>query len=171
MLTRRKFLLVSTLCTSTLAVHPYISEKSKLLSKRFDKVVETIVSIQLHMFPLGILGHSLPLQALENFLRTTLFEPRYDPDIRLFVIEGAERFIAINKTFVVSMKTSQKEKQLRQYEETNYGSAWLSRIMTLTMEALFSDPIYAVNSDEKMWKMLQTYGGYPRPKSEYMQDV
>ena len=51
-------------------------------------------------------------------------------------------------------------------KETSYGSNWLSRIMTLTMEGLFSDPIYASNINESGWKALHAYGGVPRAKKK-----
>jgi len=66
------------------------------------------------------------------------------------------------------MTKVEKEKALRAYEKTNYGSSWLSRIMTLTMEGMFSDPIYGSNTKEAGWKSVGAYGGYPRAKIKYM---
>ena len=172
MLTRRKFMIASSVIGGAFAVQVYSTETSLVvLKKRLDMVLGTIVSVQLHMFPPASLGFSFSIQALENFLRHTLFVAQYDPDIRLFVIEGAAQLMAMEKERFVVMDWHKKEQLLRQYEKTNYGSAWLSRILTLTMEALFSDPIYGVNRDEKMWQVLESYGGYPRPKSEYMKNV
>ena len=67
------------------------------------------------------------------------------------------------------MSEKEKERALRAYEQTNYGSSWLGRIMTLTMEGIFSDPIYGSNVKEAGWKSLGTYGGLPRPKTRYIE--
>ena len=94
----------------------------------------------------------------------------YDKDIRAFVIEGAEELMSREKGTFVSMTEAEKEKALRAYEETGYGSNWLSRIMTLTMEGLFSDPIYGSNVHEAGWKALGAYGGLPRATKRYVTD-
>jgi len=67
------------------------------------------------------------------------------------------------------MHTEEKEKALRAYEESSYGRNWLSRIMTLTMEGMFGDPIYGSNVKESGWKALHAFGGQPRPKSRYIE--
>ena len=40
--------------------------------------------------------------------------------------------------------------------------------MTITMEGMFSDPIYGSNIKESGWKALGAYGGFPRPKTKYL---
>ena len=67
------------------------------------------------------------------------------------------------------MSDVEKEKVLRAYEQTNYGSSWLSRIMTVTMEGLFSAPIYGPNKHEIAWKSIDMYGGLPRPRVKYLE--
>jgi len=68
----------------------------------------------------------------------------------------------------IDLSEKEKERALRSYEETHYGSNWLSRIMTLTMEGMFSDPIYGSNVKEAGWKALGSYGGLPRPTTRYI---
>ena len=41
--------------------------------------------------------------------------------------------------------------------------------MTITMEGMFSDPVYGSNIKEDGWKALGAYGGFPRPKTKYLE--
>jgi hypothetical protein len=103
-----------------------------------------------------------------KFLFESMLHKSFDKDIRLFVLEGAEELMLREKGKFTSMTDNQKEKALRSYEETNYGSTWLSRIMTLSIEGLFSDPIYGANHKEAGWKSVKAYGGFPRPQEQYL---
>ncbi len=84
------------------------------------------------------------------------------------MLEGAQELEEREKGLFLSMTAKEKEKALRDYEETNYGSNWLSRMMTLTMEAIFSDPVYGSNKNESGWKALNSYGGEPRAATRYI---
>jgi len=37
------------------------------------------------------------------------------------------------------------------------------------MEGMFSAPIYGSNIKEAGWKSVHSYGGYPSPKTKYME--
>jgi len=102
------------------------------------------------------------------FLYETIAHESYDRDIKAFVLEGAEELNIRTKGKFLKMTHSKREKVLRDYEETEYGSSWLSRIMTLTMEGMFSDPIYGSNVQKAGWKALGSFGGQPRPKKRYL---
>ncbi len=139
--------------------------------KEFAKQKPIIKAVQDHMFPKqSNIPSAHSMQAIE-FLLQTIAHKSYDKDIRTFILEGARELNRREKGKFLSMSKEKKEKSLRAYEETEYGRVWLSRIMTLTMEALFSDPIYGSNMQEKGWRALDAYGGYPRPKTRYLEDV
>jgi len=104
-----------------------------------------------------------------EFLFETMMHKSFDKDIKAFVVEGAKELEKREKGRFLSMTQKEKEIALRDYEETNYGRSWLSRIMTLTMEGLFSDPIYGSNIKEAGWQALSSYGGFPRPKTRYIE--
>jgi hypothetical protein len=166
MLKRRTFLLF----TSLLGLSPYLHAKEiSTFTKAFKSVEQTISSVQAHLFPEGGKLPSAKAMNLSTFLFETVKHKSYDRDIRAFVIEGAKELELREKGKFTTLSTPEKEKALRAYEETNYGSSWLSRMMTLGMEGLFSDPIYGSNINEAGWKALGSYGGFPRPKTKYMQ--
>jgi len=164
---RRNFLVLGSL----LGLSPYIEGKeTSSFERSFKKVEETIASVQVHMFPANTKLPSAVQMKTIVFLFDTVNHSSYDRDIRAFVIEGAEELITREKGKFVQMSAAEKEKALRAYEKTSYGSNWLSRIMTLTMEGLFSDPIYGSNVNEAVWKALGAYGGVPRAQKRYISD-
>ena len=166
MLKRRQFIILSYI----LGLTPYVQAKAKSkFKKEFEVVEDTIRAVQEHMFPEGSKLPSARSMNATQFLYDTISHKSYDKDIKVFVIEGAQELIEREKGLFHTMSTEEKEKSLRAYEETNYGSSWLSRMMTLTMEGLFCDPIYGSNVKEAGWKTLGAYGGFPRPKTKYLE--
>lgn len=164
---RRQFLILG----SILGLSTYLQAKCthKRYEKEFQKVRPTIAAVQEHMFPEGSKIPSAKAMQVTQFLYETVAHQSFDKDIRRFVIEGAEELISREKGRFVSMDHKEKEKALRAYEKTNYGSSWLSRIMTLTMEGMFSDPVYGSNINEAGWKAINAFGGFPRPKTRYIE--
>ena len=163
---RRNFLILG----SVLGLSPYIKAKElSTFEKSFKKVESTISAVQEHMFPEGNQIPSAVSMNVTKFLFETITHKSYDKDIRVYVLEGAEELMQREKGQFTSMNPNDKEQALRGYEETNYGSNWLSRIMTISMEGLFSDPIYGSNIKESGWKALGSYGGMPRPASRYIE--
>ena len=162
---RRNFLILG----SVLGLSPYIEAKEiSAFERSFKKVEPTISAVQEHMFPKGSKIPSASSMNVTQFLLETITHKSYDKDIRAFVLEGAEELIKREKGQFISMDSKEKEDALRAYEETRYGSNWLSRMMTITMEGMFSDPIYSSNVKESGWKALGSYGGMPRPVSRYI---
>jgi gluconate 2-dehydrogenase gamma chain len=168
MLERRAFIVVGTLLGLGTYIH---AREHKAFSKSFESVKEVIFLVQIHMFPKQNSLPSAEETGTINFLYETIKHTSYDKEIREFVIDGAKELMQREKNLFKNMNKEEREIALRSYEETPYGSAWLSRIMTLTMEGLFSDPIYGANPREIGWKKLHTYGGYPRAEGRYLEHV
>lgn len=162
---RRAFLLWGSL----LGLSPYLHAKSlRSYEKAFRQIEPTIAAVQQHMFPEGSKLPSAKAMNATQFLFETVTHQSFDRDIRAFVLEGARELSERERGRFVSMSHQEKEKALRAYEETNYGRSWLSRIMTITMEGIFADPIYGSNINEAGWKAIDAYGGSPRPKTRYI---
>lgn len=162
---RRKFLILG----SVLGLSPYMQAKEiSDFEKTFKKVAPTLMAVQEHLFPEGSKLPSARSMKVTQFLFETMMHQSFDRDIKAFVIEGAQELENREKGRFVTMTDQEKEKALRAYEETQYGRNWLSRIMTLTMEGLFCDPIYGSNIQEAGWKAISSYGGFPRPTTRYI---
>lgn len=168
MLKRREFIVSTILLGVSTTIN---AENVSPLEKSFLEVKDVIFMVQAHMFPKGNTLPSAKETSVIEFVYETIMHPSYDKDIRDFVIEGAQELIEREKESFLTLSATEREKVLRSYEETNYGSAWLSRIMTLTMEGMFSDPIYGANKAELGWKSIGSYGGYPRAKGRYLENV
>lgn len=163
---RRKFLILG----SVLGLSPYIDAKEiSAFEKVFTEVEPTLSAVQEHLFPEGSKLPSARSMKTTQFLFETMMHKSFDKDIKAFVLEGAKELEKREKGRFASMTEQEKEIALRAYEETNYGRNWLSRIMTLTMEGLFSDPIYGSNIKEAGWQAISSYGGFPRPKTRYIE--
>ena len=162
---RRQFLIVASL----LGISPYVHAKTNTnFDRAFKKIELTLAMVQAHMFPPESKLPDATSMHITQFVYETIRHPSFDRDIKAFVVEGTEELIHRTKGTFISMSPEDKEKALRAYEETEYGSAWLERIMTLTMEGMFSDPLYGANIKEAGWKALHSYGGFPRPTTKYM---
>lgn len=163
---RRKFLILS----SVLGLSSYIQAQDiNTFEKTFKKLEPTLFAVQDHLFPEGSLLPSAKSMKATRFLFETMSHKSFDKDIKAFVLEGAKKLVKREKGRFACMGQDEREIALRAYEETSYGRSWLSRMMTLTMEALFCDPIYGSNIEEEGWKALSSYGGFPRPQARYVE--
>ncbi len=163
---RRKFLILGSL----FGLSSYVqSKETSDFEKTFKSLEPTLSAVQAHMFPEESKLPSAKVMNVTQFLFETMRHKSFDRDIKAFVLEGAKELEKREKGAFVSLSQDEKEKALRAYEETEYGSSWLSRMMTLTMEGLFSDPIYGSNIQEEGWKSISSYGGFPRPKARYIE--
>jgi len=162
---RRSFLITGSFLGLFSVLHAKLPDT---FEKEFKETEAVIAAVQEHMFPAGTKLPAAREMHATVFLFETIAHRSYDKDIRAFVIEGAKELNSREKGKFTLYSVKEKERALRAYEETSYGSSWLSRIMTLSMEALFSDPIYGSNIKESGWQALHAYGGYPRPESRYI---
>ena len=162
---RRFFLILGSLLGLSSALKAKGSDR---FTQEFREVEATIAAVQEHLFPEGSKLPSARAMNTTQFLFQTVSHKTYDRDIRAFVIEGAKELQRREKGKFTLMSIEEKERALRSYEESGYGRNWLSRIMTLTMEGMFGDPLYGSNVKESGWKALQSFGGQPRPKSRYL---
>ena len=165
-MTRRGFLGVSVAVGFSASLNAKTLNAEK---KEIEKILPVIAAVQEHMFPEGSKLPSAKKMKMTSFLVDTIFHASYDKDIRVFVINGAKELDERSKGKFIHMDSSSKEETLRAYEQTSYGSNWLARIMTLSMEALFADPVYGSNINEAGWKAVDSYGGVPRPKQRYIE--
>ncbi len=107
---------------------------------------------------------ALEVGALE-FIEWTLKDPFYDEDIQRFVLEGIDSLNRkSHRQYGRSFAELKVEIQYQMIEAmARRGDAWLSRMITLALEALLVDPVYGANRDAQGWKWLGHYVGHPRP--------
>lgn len=162
---RREFLILGSL----LGLSSFVDAKaSTSFEKDFKALKSLFMAVQEHLFPKGVSLPSASSVRSTDFLFATMKHSSFDKDIRAFVLEGARELDTREKGKFVAMNNTQKEKALREYEETRYGRSWLSRMMTLTIEGMFCDPIYGSNMKEVGWKSVGHTASFPRPKEQYL---
>jgi hypothetical protein len=163
---RRDFIALSTLAGASCYLHAEMIHTPQYAA--FVRIRPLIAAVQEHMFPPRSKLPAAKEMHTIHFTEETLFHPTYDRDIRTFVIEGAQELLQREPHFL-SYDTEAKESALRAYEKTQNGRYWLSRIIVLTMEAIFNDPIYSSNIKEAGWRSVQSFGGEPRPQTRYIE--
>ncbi len=159
---RRNFLILG----SIMGLSPYI--KAQKIDKQMNEFRAIFEAVQEHLFPTGSLIPSAKAMKLTQFLYDTINHKSFDKDIRDFVLRGAKKLNKRTKGKFMAMSNREKEKSLRDFEDTRFGHNWLARIIMLSMEGLFCDPIYGSNIGEAGWKSIDTYGGNPRPTMQYL---
>ncbi len=165
---RRVFLILGSIFGLSSILSSKDTDVLKLSSSL--QVKKTISAVQEHLFPTQSLLPSAKSMQVIEFLFETIMHKTYDKDIRLFILQGAKELERRERGVFVSLTFLEKERALRAYENSSYGSSWLSQIMVLTLEAMLSDPIYGSNIHQEAWSALGTNGGEPRPKKEYLFD-
>ncbi|MBI3136419.1 MAG: gluconate 2-dehydrogenase subunit 3 family protein [Bacteroidetes bacterium] len=66
----------------------------------------------------------------------------------------------------LELSQAEREQAVAHFNETDYGTEWLSIILTYILEALLLDPIYGGNPDGIGWKWLNHTPGYPQATEE-----
>ena len=163
---RRNFLQFTTVLASSKLLN---AQDILSFENEFLEVSDVIESVQEHMFPKGNLMPSAKEMNTVQFLFETMAHKSFNVKVRRFILEGARWFNELEKGEFLYMTHRDKEYALRRFEKRAYGKSWLSYIMTLTLEAMLSDPIYGSNINEVAWLSLGVSGGYPRPKEKYLE--
>ncbi len=105
---------------------------------------------------------------VEFHINNYLTDPLIDPDEQTFLIHGIQWLDEsahedFSKSYL-DLNQSQQIKQIEHILNTSWGESWLSKLLTLTFEALLLDPLYRVNTNEIGWQWLHHQPGSPRPK-------
>jgi len=107
---------------------------------------------------------------VEFHINNYLTDPLIDPDEQTFLTNGIQWLDEsaqedLFKSFL-DLNKSQQIKLIEHVLKTSWGESWLSKLLTLTFEALLLDPLYHINIDEIGWRWLHHQPGQPRPKPE-----
>ncbi len=174
LISRREFILLSSFSLGALLI-PIpgckYSSTTKHVSNLTEEEERILIAILDVLFPEDDYGPShKDINALQ-YIKNVLNDPFYDGDIKVFIIEGIELVDALAKEMykknMVNLSLQERAKVIDEaLERGGKYERWISRIITLIIEALLSDPIYGGNKDEMGWKWLNHFVGYPRPDAE-----
>ncbi len=106
----------------------------------------------------------------------TMRHQSFDHEVRDFILQGVgwieyEATTLYGQSFAM-LGTEEREGVCRVLvDEYRRGEAWLSTLVTYTLEALLSDPLYGGNTDGIGWTWLDHVPGEPRPAKRFVHGV
>ena len=125
--------------------------------------MQTIKILQYDLFPhakeLGVDVNKY-FVILQNHSRIDEDEKNY---IKKRVKWLNEESVEMFSTTYIKLDPTKRQKVLKAISQTKWGENWIQTMLSYIMEAVFSDPIYAVSSGDG-WKWLNFQAGIPKPK-------
>jgi gluconate 2-dehydrogenase gamma chain len=163
---RREFIKLSAILLSTTA----FGENSKQYALHVTLVKEpfmTLMRVQEDLFPPSIAMPSLHKINVLGFIKGVLQDPRVASSTKQKLLDGVKW---LNQTTqnsyeknYIELPYKTREKILQEISKKEWGDVWLWHIMNFTFEAMFSDPVYGGNLNERGWKWVDHVAGLPRP--------
>jgi len=151
---RRTFILFTLLAFMT----------KSFASGKNTNTFKVIKDVYNHLFPTTKNYYGASIFGAFEFLITISKHQSFDTTDLKFIINGAEKLLELDKNFL-SLNSTQKEKVLREFENTNFGQNWLSTLLYYGFEAMLGDPIYKGNKDMTGWKNINHTA--PTPTASY----
>ena len=134
--------------------------------------MEIVRDVQNLLFPNDGNGPGAKQINSDEYLLWVLSDPRKDPADTKYIIDGigwvaetAEE--EYDKSFA-ELSAAEKESLVTFMAGKDWGSSWLSIILTYIFEALIADPQYGGNTNESGWEWLNHYPGNPRPTEKLL---
>ena len=151
-------------CSSPPFVSTFDVVKHQPLTVQQYLTIEAVLNV---LFPDDGNGPNIyQINALEHIC-WVLNDLLQDPSENNFILDKADLChqltLELEHTSIHLLPIRKQRQMVESVYEQNWGSYWLSRLMTLLFEALLCDPAYGVNTDEVGWKWLEHRPGQPRP--------
>lgn len=127
---------------------------------------EIIKSTLEHLFPKYKQHYGAKELDIYNFLDLTVNSKYFSKDDFDFLISGTKELHRLDNNFL-NLSIQNKEKILRNFENTKLGKNWLKVVMNYAIEGMLSDPIYGGNKNQLGWSALKHTAGFPRPRTKY----
>ncbi len=116
----------------------------------------TIAAVQDHLLPSERDAPGARDLNATAFLDRTLADPKFDPDVKGFILQGIGWLEEISQeTHALTfhrVKPARREDLLRQIAGSGAGERWLSTLISYSVEAMLAGPLYGGNPDGIGWK-------------------
>lgn len=177
-ISRREFLNRVALLASLAAGYPAAviawnrsrSEQIQLPAWCNEDPWRTIADVQQHLFPAADDAPGADDIQAVVYLRNAIENPAADGEDKKFVFNGAGWLNDLSQKqtqqHFTLLEERQKEKLLREIEQSQAGRNWLSLLLTYLLEALLADPVYGGNPDGVGWDWLEHRPGFPAPSAD-----
>lgn len=129
--------------------------------------ISIITSVQEILFPQDHTGPGAYDIMADKYLLWVLSDVRMDPEEIKYIVNGADWVDETAKEnyskSYLKLSQSEKETLIAQISQEDWGSSWLSVILTFIFEALLCDPQYGGNPEKIGWEWLNHNPGNPQP--------
>lgn len=127
----------------------------------------TLGAVQDHLFPSEPNAPGARDVDALGWLYFVLSDPDYDPADRAFIRSGLLLLETVARQEAVApfpeLAEPERERILRQLEQSGDGRRWLALILEYIFEALLTDPVYGANPGGIGWEWLDHRPGFARP--------
>jgi gluconate 2-dehydrogenase gamma chain len=177
-ISRREFMTRTALLGSLALSYPVAALAELRLAKNIPVTADwlnnpdwqTLAAVQEVLFPAGEDIPGASDIAATVYLYKAIENPNADGEDREFIFKGIGWLNGLTqehhkKTFV-QLSVEQQEKIIQQIVKSRAGRNWVSMLLSYTLEALLSDPVYGGNKNKAGWEWLQHQPGYPAPTAD-----
>lgn len=130
--------------------------------------LETLSLVQNDLFPFA---HELGVNT-PAYLGIVLKHSRITDADKIFLRNGVqwlnEEALDVHQSVYSKLSSSQRQSILQSISQKRWGERWIKEILSYTMEAIFSDRIYAVNPQDAGQKWVGHTAGFPRPTKAFV---
>jgi len=96
-----------------------------------------------------------------------LNDKNIDPEENQYIINGLnwvnETAMEIYNQHFEKLKNRNKFKLIHKVSNMEWGESWLSKMLSIIIEAMFADPVYGSNPEGIVWQWFNHNPGQPRP--------
>jgi len=135
-----------------------------------DLVWQTLSQVQEVLFPADIDVPGAGDIGATVYLHDAIENPDADAEDKDFVFRGVGWLDGLtrerNKQTFLQLTSTQQQEVIEVIVKSRAGRNWISTLLTYTLEALLTDPVYGGNKNGAGWKWLQHQPGYPAPPAD-----
>ncbi len=174
-ISRREFIVRTGLLASLALTYPEATLAELRLRKgqpavanwQNETVWKTLAEVQEVLFPAGETTPGASDIGATVYLHNAIENPDADGEDKAFILRGIGWLNGLTqdrhkKTFV-QLSAIQQDDIIHTIVKSRAGRNWVSMLLTYTLEALLTDPVYGGNKNQLGWKWLQHQPGYPTP--------
>ena len=178
---RRNFLVRMSLLGLLASAYPETALAERRKSKKHDNAVplpdwlqqpvwQTLSQVQEVLFPAADDVPGASDIGASHYLYNAIENPDADMEDKDFIFRGVGWLDDLTqqryKKSFLQLTAIQQQETIEAIVKSRAGRNWVSTLLTYTLEALLTDPVYGGNKEESGWKWLQHQPGYPTPPED-----
>jgi gluconate 2-dehydrogenase gamma chain len=135
-----------------------------------DPVWQTLSQVQEVLFPADVDVPGAGDIGATVYLHDAIENPDADAEDKNFIFRGVGWLDGLtqerHKQTFLQLTSTQQQEVIEVIVKSRAGRNWISTLLTYTLEALLTDPVYGGNKNGAGWAWLQHQPGYPAPPAD-----